>query len=143
MTASHPSLSADGRLVALESSNAGLVRGDPGGGVYVRDGRTGEYARVDLGPGGVLPDGFSRAPAIAADGCCVAFFSFAHNLVRGGSGGPYNIFVRDLAGGITWQASVGPKGRQPNGGSGESGFAISADGRIVAFEVRRQQPRPA
>lgn len=129
-----PSISADGRFIAFVSSAPDLVRGDPGGGIYVRDQWTCRTMRVDLGPGGVPGDGFSRAPKLSADGLHVAFFSFAHNLVQGGAEGPYNVFVRDLVPGVTRQASVGPHGRQPDNGSGESGFTISADGGLVAFE---------
>jgi cysteine-rich repeat protein len=78
-----PALSADGTLVAFQSSATNLVPGDTNGqaDVFVRDLLAGETARIDLGPGGVQANGVSSAPALSADGTVVVFTSTASNLV--------------------------------------------------------------
>lgn len=126
-------LSADGRQVAFLSSATNLVPADTNGvsDVFVRDPAAGTTRRVSVGPGGRQADGFSVEPALSATGRYVAFTSFATNLVAGDTNGSADVFVRDRQRGLTRRVSVGPGGRQPNGGSSEP--ALSADGRWVAF----------
>src|SRR3954466_4634119 len=93
----------------------------------------GTTERVSVGPHGRQANEASSSPAISADGRFVAFLSFASNLVPGDTNGATDIFVRDRAKGTTERVSVGPHGRQANGGSGVVGAAISADGRFVVF----------
>ncbi|MCC6764982.1 MAG: PD40 domain-containing protein [Deltaproteobacteria bacterium] len=89
--------------------------------------------RVSVGPGGLQADGASFSSAISADGRFVTFASDATNLL--GPGGDTNaardVFVHGRHAGATERVSVGPGGLQADGESG--GFAISADGRFVAF----------
>src|SRR5438045_2441417 len=70
-------VAADGRYVAFDSSATNLVKGDTGGGVYVRDRLKGTTERADLGPGGVPADrvSFIDANAISAGGRFVTFSS--------------------------------------------------------------------
>jgi Tol biopolymer transport system component len=87
--------------------------------------------RVSVGPGGVQGNGFSRDPALSADGRFVAFGSFATNLVPGDTNVQADVLVHDRRTGTTRRVSVGPRGIQSNG---ESRFPkLSADGRLVAF----------
>jgi hypothetical protein len=81
--------------------------------------------------------------AISADGRFVAFASEASNLVAGDTNRSVNafsgtdVFVHDRATGQTERVSVDSAGGQADNFSGgfvHSGFAISADGRFVAFE---------
>src|SRR3954451_4661592 len=134
-------VSADGRYVAFDSSATKLVKGDTGGGVYVRDRLKGTTERADLGPGGVPADrvSFIGANAISAGGRFVAFSSRAGNLVPGHTGGscgggppcPSDVFVRDRLRGTTEPAAVSRTGGEGNDLSTDA--AISTDGRLVAF----------
>ena len=132
-----PVMSADGRFVAFESLAADLVPDDANGDfdVFVRDLKTGTTTLVSANRAGTgSGNGFSFAPAISADGRFVAFESFATDLVADDdANADFDVFVRDLKTGTTTLISVNRAG----GGSG-NGFssapAISADGRLVAFE---------
>lgn len=74
-------------------------------------------------------------PAISASGRYVGFDSYATNLVPNDTNGSNDVFVRDLIGGTTVRASVASDGTQSNGGDNDGfGPAISADGRLVAFD---------
>ena len=133
-TSHGPAISADGRFVAFMSFASNLVAGDTNRfqDVFVRDQLAGVTRRVSVGPGGRQANSSSQRPVrISADGRFVAFTSSASNLVRGDTNGVADVFVRDLLAGVTRRVSVGPGGRQADGGSG--GAAISADGRFVAF----------
>jgi Tol biopolymer transport system component len=125
------SISGKGRFVAFLSYADNLVAGATccGGAVYVRDRLKGTTELVSVGPGGAPADG--DLPSISGNGRFVAFLSFADNLVPGDTNGTHDVFVRDRKLGTTERVSVGPHGRQANGGSG--GPRISPDGRFVAF----------
>jgi Tol biopolymer transport system component len=88
--------------------------------------------RISLHSGGLEANGASRAPAFSADGRYVAFESVADNLVPGDTFGYSDVFVRELASGLTTRVSVGSNGQQAFGGNWRP--AISSDGRFVAFE---------
>jgi TolB protein len=138
LTSNWPSLSADGSLLAFQSSATNLVPGDTNGveeadtDIFVRDLRAGTTRRVSLGPNGRQANGTSYASAVSADGRYVAFVSDAPNLVAGDTNGALDVFLRDLRRGVTSRMSVSSGGRQANhGGAGQP--SISADGRYVAF----------
>jgi Tol biopolymer transport system component len=101
--------------------------------VFVRDRVAQVTRRVSVGPGGRQGNSSSSSPAISADGRFVAFRSYASNLVPGDTGGLADVFVRDRRLQVTWRVSVGPGGQQANASSFGTP-AISADGRLVAFE---------
>ena len=129
-----PSVSANGRYVAFGSDGTNLVRGateflDE---IYVRDRKLGTTSLVSVLPNGQPADLSSYFPSISADGRRVAFNSEA-DLVAGATNDSKNVFVRDLVAGTTALVSVGPKGRQADGQSGDDGLAISPDGLTVAF----------
>ena len=130
---SSPSISADGRYVAFNSAASNLVSGDTNArnDVFVRDRDTGVTTRVSLTSGGAQANGHSGYLSLSADGGHVAFASEATNLVSGDTNGWYDVFVRDLGGGVTTRVSVATGGAQANGPSGYP--SLSADGGYVAF----------
>jgi hypothetical protein len=131
-------MSDDGRYVAFESSASDLVCGDTNGysDIFIKDLVSGAIAMVSTDSSGVQSDGCSDAPCISGDGRYVAFQSSASNLVSGdtnGYSGWYtDIFVKDLASGVTTRASTDSSGVE--GTSVSNTPSISNDGRYVAFE---------
>lgn len=102
--------------------------------VFVRDVATATTKRL-LGAGGVEPDGPALFhPALSADGRLVAFASRAKNLVPGDTNQRGDVFVHDLASGVTVRISLSSGGAQGNHDSEDP--VISADGRFVAFASR-------
>ena len=128
-----PSISADGRFVAFESSSA-YVAGDTNGAsdIYVRDRLLGTTERVSVDSSGNQGDSGSYLASISADGRYVAFESYATNLVAGDANGRDDAFVHDRQTGATERASVDSSGAEGNGDS--QWVAISGDGNFVAFE---------
>jgi hypothetical protein len=152
-----PSISADGRYVAFESSASEGVSDDTNGklDVFVRDlkpdpGQTQTIVRVSVdSSGNQADDGPSYDPSISADGRFVAFVSPASDLVQGdvpSAFNSYDIFVHDRdadgdevfdeideAGAIsTERVSVHLFGGTANDKSFRP--SISANGRYVAFQ---------
>jgi Tol biopolymer transport system component len=129
----HPSLSADGSLVAFYSYATNLVAGDTNGAidVFVRDRGAGTTERVSVSSTGGEGDGDSRHPSISADGSLVAFESDATNLIPSDGNGTWDVFVHDRASGFTRLASVGANAGQGDGQSVAP--SLTADGRQVAF----------
>jgi Tol biopolymer transport system component len=128
-----PSVSADGRYVAFCSFAGNLVSGDTNGvsDVFVYDRQTDTLRRISVATGGAQANAESRSPVMSADGSCVAFASFASNLVSGDTNGAWDIFIHDLATGATSRVSVGSGGTQGDGDSKR--VALSANGQIVCF----------
>ena len=129
----HPSLSADGSLVAFYSYATNLVASDTNGAidVFVRDRGAGTTERVSVGSSGTEGDGDSRHPSISADGLLVAFESDATNLIPADGNGTWDVFLHDRASGFTRLASVGANAVQGDGKSVAP--SLTADGRQVAF----------
>ena len=128
-----PSISADGRYVAFQSSATNLVPGDTNGGadIFVRDRLSGVTERVSVSSSEAQAGGGSAFPSISADGRYVAFDSDAANLVAGDTNGFRDVFVRDRVAGVTVIASVNSSEWSGNNHSVEP--SISADGLFVAF----------
>ena len=128
-----PSLSADGRYLAFQSSATNLILGDTNGtnDIFVRDLLNGTTVRASVDSGGNEADFRSVKPQISAAGRFVVFQSYADNLVPGDTNFTMDVFVRDLQTGTTIRASVDSNGVESSGNSGEG--AISTDGRLVAF----------
>ncbi|HVM12600.1 MAG TPA: hypothetical protein VM638_09040 [Actinomycetota bacterium] len=137
-----PSISADGRLVAFQSTATNLVEGDTNlwEDAFVRDRSTGTTERISVGAAGAQGNHRSGWPSISADGRHVAFQSFASNLVPNDTNGlrerledrGWDIFVRDRTAGTTERVSVGNDGAEADQASRQ--LAISGDGRHVAFQ---------
>jgi Tol biopolymer transport system component len=135
-------VSADGRYVAFATDADNLVPNDGNGryDVFRRDLRTGKTELVSVGLTGKAASVAttctvmqSRSPSISADGRYVAFTSCAQDLVAVDTSTADDVFVRDMAKGVTTLVSVSSKGAPAAGGSGSGFQAISADGRYVAF----------
>lgn len=126
-------VSADGRLVVFTSSAANLVAGDLNGraDVFLRDRTAGTTSRVSVTTAGAEGNGTSSGPAISADGRLVAFRSETTNLFPGDFNGSPDVFVRDLAAGLTLLASRSHRGFMAGDGSSAPDIASSGD---VAFE---------
>jgi Tol biopolymer transport system component len=133
-TSFNSSISGDGRYVAFSSLAGNLVPGDTNGvlDVFIHDRQTGATQRVSVSGTGAQGDQLSGDPAVSADGTSVAFLSGATNLVPGDTNGAFDIFVHDLAGGVTERVSVAGDGTQADQDSPKPP-SISADGRYVAF----------
>ena len=159
----NPSVSADGRFVAYQSTATNLVPGDTNGqsDVFVYDRQTAATSRVSVVSGGgqgctlsgssCAGAGASTNPSISADGRFVAYQSAATYLASGAPAGDTNavadIFVTDRSGTITTtRVSVptgGAQGCTPVGpattctaaqGAGVSSLpSISRDGRFVSY----------
>jgi len=131
-----PSISADGRYIAFESSAPNLVAGDTNNAkdVFVKDTTTGTTVRVSTDSAGIQAAGISSAPRINADGRYVVFESGAANLLGTGidTNGLIDVFVKDTQAGTTTRVSTDGAGNQATGGLSD-GPSISADGRYVAF----------
>jgi len=134
----NPSISADGRFIAFESSATNLVPGDTNGldDIFVRDRQTGSTERVSVDSAGTqASNGDSWSPSISADGRFVTFTSWATNLAPGEIYlGFIDVFVHDRQTGVTQGVSVDSAGNLGNNDSQIS--AISADGRVIAFRSR-------
>jgi hypothetical protein len=131
-----PSIDASGDKVAFDSEASDIVANDNNNqrDVFVRDLGTGVTQRVSVGL--TVPDGndASFQPSISGDGRSVLFASNATNLTPDVSL-RRNVFVRDLALGVTQKVSVNVSGGDPNGGSNARfPSALSSDGTVAAFE---------
>jgi hypothetical protein len=130
-----PAITGDGRFVAFESDANNLVAGDTNGTVdiFVRDRQAGTTTRVSVDSSGTEANGYSSTPAISNDGCVVAFYSEATNLVSGDTNGLGDIFVHDCQTGSTTRVSVDSSGTEANGQMYEYALDISGDGRYIVF----------
>jgi Tol biopolymer transport system component len=93
--------------------------------------------RASISSGGAEGDRDSFVAGISANGRLVLINSQARNLVRGDTNGRWDVFVRDLASGVTQRVSVTTGGAQARPGSDPWGGSIaggmSADGRLVVY----------
>jgi Tol biopolymer transport system component len=131
------SISGDGRHVAFVSDASDLVAGDGNSqaDVFVRDLDAGTTVRanVDAGGGdsGFAEFGsrlFSDSPdVLSTDGRFVVFVSPASDLVAGDSDDQDDVFVRDLAAGVTTLVSDAPEVAVVLNPT------VSGDGRRVAY----------
>jgi hypothetical protein len=128
-----PSISADGRYIAFESSATNLIPADTAVfDIFVHDMQTGITVRASVSSSGNQGNNTSTGSAISDDGRYVAFYSYATNLVAGDTNGVNDIFVHDMQNGATTRASVASNGTQAN----NSSFApfLSADGQYIGFQ---------
>jgi Tol biopolymer transport system component len=130
-----PGISGDGRYVVFElTREADGRRPFPHTEVILRDRWTGTTRIVSAGATGEAPDGWSRNPAISADGRIVVFGSVATNVAAGSdaNGAGEDVHVFDVATGSVRRVSLdNASGQAPVGASFTP--SVSADGRYVAF----------
>ncbi|PNE31234.1 hypothetical protein AF335_24635 [Streptomyces eurocidicus] len=126
-----PSISADGRYVAFESTALDLAPGktENGTDIFVRDRLTKRTELVVRHENGVF--GNTDQPVISADGRYIAFHSERRDLIPGDDDGP-GIFVKDLRKGTIRRVSIAPDGSRPKDASYGSPV-ISQDGTKVGF----------
>ena len=126
-----PIISADGRFVAFESFATNLVaQASPNSPhIYRKDRETGVVERVSVafqgngGGGGEIE--------MSSTGRYVVFVSASNDLVPQDTNGLNDVFLRDMAAGITARISISTSGVQSNGSSNSPD--VSRDGRFVAF----------
>jgi len=130
----NPSISADGRFIAFESTATNLVIGETNNksDVFVRDRLTEITTRISVNSTGNQGSFDAFNPAISADGRFVAFESNSTNLVAADTNNISDIFLHDRLNGTTTRISVGSTGQE--GDRPSLNPSISADGRFVAFE---------
>jgi Tol biopolymer transport system component len=133
-----PAISADGRFVAFDSLDGGLVSGDNNEAfdVFVRDLNGGATELISQSAPGLIPqtgDGLSSLAqyALSDDGRKIVFTSSADDLVPNDFNGTSDVFAFDLAAGTNMLVSAGVDG---NAAAGSSFYpALSSGGRFVAF----------
>jgi large repetitive protein len=134
--ASSPQLSANGEYLAFSSRSEQLVTGDENNDedIFLYHIKTSQYERVSLTAAGEESQGWSRYPAISADGYYVSFASDALDLVPGTEDYGYKerIYLRNRLTNTTELITNGLNGAEPDGYSYNS--AVSDDGRYVSFE---------
>jgi Tol biopolymer transport system component len=134
--AQRQALSFDGRYVAFSAAPRNTA-GPFEGHIFVHDRKFRRTVQVDVSSSGVRAEdnAVARSPAISPDGRYVAFSSQASNLVAGDDNGSVDVFLRDLMTGATIRLTGAPVPRgDPCEDCGSSLPAISADGRVVAFQ---------
>ncbi len=128
----YPSVSADGSLVAFQSSADELVPGGVGKtSIYVKNRASGQIRRVSVSTSGSVADNNCNYPKISANGRYVVWISRATNLVPNDTNAKSDVFRHDLQTGETILVSVNSTEAQSNGDA--STAYISSDGRYVAF----------
>jgi Tol biopolymer transport system component len=119
-----PSISADGDVVGFNSEATNLSPDDPGAGTvdyYVRDlgAATTTLESRASGSAGAKANGTVFEGGLSADGTLAVFASTATNLHPADTGTTYDVYVRDLAGAVTYLESrasasyARPKGATP------------------------------
>jgi len=143
-----PSISADGRYVAFDSSASNLVPNDTNGqpDVFLRDtclgapaGCVPQITRISVASDGTQGNNDSRNPSIDSDGRYVTFHSVATNLVPNDTNNRLDVFLHDTCVGAsagclqtTTRVSLAFDGSQANLDSFFS--SISNSGRYILFK---------
>ena len=126
-------VSSSGRYVLFHSAASNLVANDVNGAedAFVHDRLTGTTTLVSVATGGAQGNANSRGPVMSADERVVAFHSLSDNLSPNDTNAADDVFVHELATGVTTRVSVSSTGE----GSAllARGPSISGDGRFVGF----------
>ncbi len=135
-----PSISADGRYVAFETT-APLLASDTNGlsDIYVKDLLTGALVLASTNfIGQPNTSGSSRGAALSADGAYVAFESSSSQIISFDSNQTVDVFVRSLQAGTTQRVPTTGFGLQtPYAGATVPALAaFSADGGYLVFQSR-------
>jgi Tol biopolymer transport system component len=133
---SHPSISADGRYVAFQSSAKNFITNVNLYQVFVKDRSSGEIKLVSVSSTGVLANSQSGSPSISGDGQFVAFTSMGNNLIDDDTNFCHDVFLHDMQSGETLLASIADNGLLGNGcsGAGAGPHTISFNGRFIVFD---------
>ncbi|HVG38853.1 MAG TPA: Calx-beta domain-containing protein, partial [Pyrinomonadaceae bacterium] len=138
-----PLISPDGRFVVFMSMATNLVTQTDANGnydVFVRDIAAGKTSLVSVNKAGTATGAgfsFNTSPcSISANGNFIVFVSQAADLVDNDTNGTRtDVFVRDVAAGVTRLASANAAGTgSGNEQSSANEVSISADGRFVTFD---------
>ena len=116
--AENPTISANGRYVAFETSKT-LIDDGSGDGTFVRDMQTGTLTRI-----------LGASPSLSGNGRFVVFTSES-DLVASDANGVADVYVKDLVTGEMVLVSRAADGSQANGRSLMA--SISADGSTIVF----------
>ena len=144
-----PSISADGNLVAYESTDSPMTpQGDYGffgdTDVYARNVKKGTTVRVSLKADGSEANSTNnqtnRFPAVSGNAKFVAFSADeAGPFITGDTNNRWDVYVKNLASGAIARVSVKSNGDESNDNSGiDAPAAISGNGQRVAFESYAQ-----
>ena len=136
----HPSISADGCMIAYESDGydfPGVQR--PGGmnipNIFVYNTQFKRPELISISPNGDPADHMSINPRISANGKYVAFVSWATNLLLNIPGREIiNYYMSDINAKENYLVTVTMDGKHyldPSGNIGDDRLSISADGRYV------------
>jgi len=127
-------ISKNGRYVVYYSYATNIVAGDgnEASDVFLYDAVQGTTTLVSRNAAGTPSNGDSIYPSISANGRFVAYSSTASDLVAGGIGGNYDVYVYDTRTGTTSKASPGIDSAKAGGGCFRA--AVSNSGRWVAFD---------
>ncbi len=136
-TSNSSSISADGRYVAFTSNATNLVPDDTNGrtDAFVYDTETKTTTLVSVASDGTEGNRDTLSAALSADGQFVVMTSLANNLVAGDTNASTDVFVHDMATGVTTRVSVSSTGQQSDAGSFSAPFsAITDDDNLVVFD---------
>jgi Tol biopolymer transport system component len=140
----HPVVNADGTRIAFDSTVSFDPRDVPrvpwasaaNGDVYLHDTVTGTTSLISVSSDGTAGNGYSRHPAISADGTRIVFESDASNLVVDDTNDLRDMFLHDTNSGTTVRVPVASDaGDSGDGHSGSNSnlVTISADGTKIGF----------
>ena len=135
-------VSNDGKTVWFESDASNLTAAGGGSGFYKRDMVTGTTTLVSLDDSG-KPKTYPFL-TVSGNGRFAAFLTSDSEVVPGDTNRSLDVFVRDMALGVTERVSVDKTGGQVQGGSDIVGRgALSYDGGVVAFTSHAPNLVPA
>ncbi len=142
-----PMISGNGNFVAFHSTATNLSAADPttSRDVYLRNVRTGEVRLVSRATGvnGAVGNSDSMEPSVSADARYVAFSSSATNLDPADTSFLSDVYVRDVASGITTLVSRASGAGGAKGNANSLTPAISPNGRYVTFSSQSTNLDPA
>lgn len=141
-----PTISADGRYIAFETSANNLAPGiDSSFNDVLRlDRDSGQFLRASQGFGGTQANGGSAHAAISGDGRFLAFTSLASNLVAPTTtGNRRHVYVADMSNGLVELATRSGEGIEGDRDSlALEANAMSSDGRRLVFTSQAENLAP-
>lgn len=147
MSASTPSVSDDGSMIAFSSSANNLVNNDnnsfqdifvrnrdtDGNGIFDEPGMVNTIL-ISVSSNGTQGNWDATYPSISGNGRFVVFTSRASNLVSNDTNDAEDVFIHDILTGITQRVSVAYDSTQGNGNSWTTDApSVSVNGRFITF----------